>query len=183
MRSGSEDFNSLYPEPPQGVFPSPSLTMNHHMSPEGFFRRQDCYPAHAVAFNHPGSLYTDAPFHSMFGDRMSPTMYTEDQDVHLSSSSSLSTTSGASAPSSAVGSPRSNHEHPPTIAEWPAPQCVSLSPGIVGHSDFFVPGEYSYPAGGMDEFAQFEFTHSKPSFVGELLLDFHFSTRHHAQAA
>ncbi|EFX01414.1 c2h2 finger domain containing protein [Grosmannia clavigera kw1407] len=166
MRSGSEDFNSLYPEPPQGVFPSPSLTMNHHMSPDGFFRRQDCYPTNTVAYNHPGAtLYTDAPFHpSMFGDRLSPTMYADDQDVHLSSSS-LSTTSGASAPSSAVGSPRSNHDHPPTITEWPAPHCLSVSPGIVGHNDFFVPSEYSYPTSNMEEFAQFEFAHGKPSYV------------------
>lgn len=164
MPSGPEDFNSLYPEPPQAAFPSPALSMNQNMSPDSFFHRQTCYPTNPVTYaQHPSPLYQDS-FQNMFGDHMSPNMYAEDTDVQLSSSG-LSTTSGASAPSSAVGSPRPNHDVLPTVTEWPAQPCVSVSPGIVGQTDFFVPSEYSYHTSNMDEFAQFEFPDPKTGFV------------------
>ncbi|KAL1912360.1 hypothetical protein Sste5344_001800 [Sporothrix stenoceras] len=168
MSNGSDDYNSLYPEPPQGVFASPSMSTNQHMSPSRFFPRtqQNFLPPTSGAFDDGsnGILYTtDLPFTSMFGDHMSPTMYYEDSEM-LISSSSLSTASGPSAPSSAVGSPRSHHDIPTSVPEWPAPQVLSVSPNIVSQGDFFGPGEYSYTNSHMDEFAHFEFPQPK-SFI------------------
>lgn len=166
MRSSSEDFSSLYPEPPHGVFSSPHLNIGQQMSSEGFFQQShpDCYPSTSVAFNNSSVLYSEAPFTSMFGDHMSPTMYHEDPEMHVSSS--LSTASGPSAPSSAVGSPRSHHDLPAAVSEWPAPQGLSVSPNIVSQGDFYAPGEYSYSNSHMDEITHFEFPQPK-SFVAD----------------
>ncbi len=116
-----------------------------------------------MAFATGSILFPETPF-TMFGDHMSPAMYQEDSDMRISSSS-LSSASGPSAPSSAVGSPRSHHDMLPAVPEWPAPQCLSVSPNIVNQGDFFTPGEYSYSNSHLEEFTHFEFPQPK-SFVG-----------------
>ncbi|EPE09688.1 zinc c2h2 finger domain containing protein [Ophiostoma piceae UAMH 11346] len=188
MAQRSDEYNSLYPEPPHGTFHSPALSsnanpvnqsINQHMSP--FYQQRmshDFYahaatttaattpvPSSASAFDILDGLYTETSLTAMLGDQMSPTMFHEDPDMRTSS---LSTGSGPSAPSSAVGSPRSHHSIPPTAApEWPAGANMSVSPNIVQQGDFFVSGEYSLSSGyHNDEFTHFEFPQPK-SFVAD----------------
>ena len=173
MRPDSEDY-SCYPEPPpQGLFtPAPS-TMDMTMAPDAYvtFSRQshDCFPAAAAAttMGFDGSvLSAEAPY--MLSSDRPPPMY-QDDDLRLPSSN-LSTASVPSAPSSAMGSPRSNHGQPMPVAEWTAPQGLGVSPGIVGQHDYFATGTEYAPFGQqMDEFppAHFEFAQPKPGFVGE----------------
>ena len=169
MDSRTDDYNSLYPEPPHGVFASPSINTNQHMSPNRFFPG-----ATPQAFLHPATttfddgsaiVYSDLPITSMFGDQMSPAMFYDDSEMRTSS---LSTASGPSAPSSAVGSPRSHHDIPTSVPEWPAPQVLNVSPSIVSQGDFFGPGEYSYTH-SMDEYTHTHFDFPQPgkSFIGK----------------
>ncbi|CAK7222035.1 hypothetical protein SEUCBS140593_004765 [Sporothrix eucalyptigena] len=169
MSNGPDDYNSLYPEPPQGVFASPSMNANQHMSPNRFFpgAPQTFIPPTTTAFDDGSAIiYADLPFTSMFGDHMSPTMFYDDSEMRTSS---LSTASGPSAPSSAVGSPRSHHDVPTSVPEWPAPQVLSVSPNIVSQGDFFGPGEYSY-TGSLDEYTHFEFPQPAKSFIDPTIL-------------
>ena len=184
-----DDYSSLYPEPPHGIFHSPTLSSNgipvdqsigQHMSP--FYDQHmahDFYahaatataattpvPSSASAFDAFDSLCTETSLTALLDDHMSPTMFLEDPDMRTSS---LSTGSGPSAPSSAVGSPRSHHSILPTAAapEWPAGASTGVSPDIVQQGDFFVSGEYSLAGGYNDEFTHYEFPQPK-SFVSEL---------------
>ncbi|OAA56978.1 c2h2 finger domain containing protein [Niveomyces insectorum RCEF 264] len=166
MRGVSEDLDSLYPEPPQAVFPSPPLSINQHLSPDNFFPRAqtECFAPNSMAFNNASILLPDTPFTGIFADYLSSTLYQEDAEMQVLSSS-LSTVSGPSAPSSAIGSPRSHHDMSSTVPEWPAPQCASVSPNILSQGDFLAPGDYGYSNNHLDEFTHFEFPPPPKSFV------------------
>ena len=153
MSNDPEDFNTHYPEPPQGVATFGPIDMS-------------LYPP-AMGFDSNG-LYVEQQPTFMFDSRMSPGMYPEDGEMRVPSSN-LSNASIPSAPSSAVGSPRSNHGQPAPVPGWPGPH-MGMSPGIVGQTEYFANGtEYSFAGPGMDDFPPFAFTDTKPpGFVGEL---------------
>lgn len=162
-----EDFNTLYPEPPHGL--SSFSPMDLGLSPDAFgpYPRpgHENFPA-AMAFD--GSvLYADA-LYNMYG-KMSPGTYAEDREMPVASPN-RSTTSVPSAPSSAVGSPRSNHGHPAPLPDWvAAPHGLGVGPAIVGQGEYFMGTEYSFAVPGMEDFTNFDFTSTKPpGFVGEL---------------
>jgi hypothetical protein len=184
-----EDFNMMYPEPPQGVFSSNPIEMN--VSPDAFYPRQPAAGSHEfpTTANFDGrAMYTEAdqygmhkgyqhphpqyPQHHPHG-LMSPSLYPEDIDgAGRLPSSNLSTASCGSASSSNAGSPRSAHGQLQPV-EWAAPHGLGVSPGIVGQHDYFPANgnEYSYAGtgAGIEEYAAFEYAqHPKPGFVGEL---------------
>lgn len=124
---------------------------------------QELYTSPSTISYEP-SLYTaDAASNYLLNGPTSPGMYGDD----YLPSSSLSTASALSAPSSAVGSPLSNHGQI-GIADWTV-QGLGIQPGIA-NSDFV---EFSaFGAHGLDDMAAFEFAslaHTK-SFVGKLFL-------------
>jgi hypothetical protein len=153
-----EDF-TLYPEPPQGVFSSAAMDMP--ITTESF----SAFPT-SMAYD-PSGLYAEAPNY-VYNGRSSPGAFPDDTEMRAPSSN-LST---ASAASSAVGSPQSNHGQLAPIPEWAGAHGLGVTPSIVGQNDYFPTGtEYSTFAPGMDEFTQppFDFNNSKaPGFVGEL---------------
>jgi len=160
MRTESQDY-SLYPEPPQGAFSSAPMDLGISTDAYGYPRPgAECFPT-TMAFD--GAIYAEAPY------GMSPHLYHEDAEMRVPSSN-LSTTSMNSAPSSVMGSPRSNHGQPAPVPEWAGPQGLGVSPGIVDQSEYFSPGtEYAPFPGHMDGFqTTFEFAQPKPGFVGEL---------------
>lgn len=146
-----------YPEPAQGIFSSAPVDMG--ISPESYVTYSR--PAHDVYPTTMGyetnSLYADGLY--MF----------QDDDLRVPSSN----LSSASASSSTMGSPVSNHGQLAPMPDWAAPHGLSGSPGIVDQSDYFATGtEYSF-APGMDGFnphyPHFDFPQAKgPGFVGEL---------------
>lgn len=169
LSSDPEEYNMLYPEPPQGAFGSAPMEMN--VSPDTYYPRVSAqeYPT-TMPFDA-SALYTETPYgvFAKANGLMSPGMYADDGEMRLPSSN-LSVASNGSAPSSAHGSPRSAHQ---PVPEWGGAQGL---PGIVGQGDYFAPGaEYSFaPAPSMDEFnAAFEYAqqHSKPpGFVDPSLI-------------
>ncbi|KAL8396753.1 hypothetical protein RB594_003726 [Gaeumannomyces avenae] len=166
LSSDPEDYNMLYPEPPQGAFGSAPLEMN--VSPDAYYPRVSAQEYPTTMHFDASALYTETPY-GVFAKPnglMSPAMYADDGEMRLPSSN-LSIASNGSAPSSAHGSPRSAHQ---PVPEWAGAHAL---PGIVGQGDYFAPGaEYSFaPAPSMDEFsAAFEYAqqHSKPpGFVAD----------------
>ncbi|KAL8396754.1 hypothetical protein RB594_003726 [Gaeumannomyces avenae] len=169
LSSDPEDYNMLYPEPPQGAFGSAPLEMN--VSPDAYYPRVSAQEYPTTMHFDASALYTETPY-GVFAKPnglMSPAMYADDGEMRLPSSN-LSIASNGSAPSSAHGSPRSAHQ---PVPEWAGAHAL---PGIVGQGDYFAPGaEYSFaPAPSMDEFsAAFEYAqqHSKPpGFVDPSLI-------------
>ena len=168
MRS-EDDFNTLYPEPPQGPFSSaPSVEL---LSPEAFaYQRpgQDCFVASTGM--ETAVMYAEAPYNHLFHGNMSPHMYTDDGDMQ-GLSSNMSTASIPSAPSSDHGSPRSSHGQPGPLPGWSAPHGLGVSPGIVGQHEYFAMGtEYSYAPQDDYPAAFAEFAQPKPGFVDPSIL-------------
>lgn len=168
MSEEHEQYASLYPDPPQGPFSAVGIDMG--IPSNAYYPRlsQDL-PTTMSAFEQIPFAF-DGPGHwSSYGSRMSPPMFQEDREMGVPSN--MSTASVPSAPSSAVGSPRSTHGHPASIPEWAAPQGVAMgSPGIVSH-DYFAGTEYSFaPQQGMEDLAPFAYADASkpPGFVGEL---------------
>ena len=149
----------LYPEPPpHSGYASPPLDMD--MSPDAFG-----FP-HGISEGFPSAgfdpMYTDAT-HFIHKGRTSPTnTYHDEGDVRMPPSSNLSTASAPSAPSSTVGSPHSNPGQLAFMPEYQQHTGLGVSPGIVGHGEYFNGTEY-YSGPGMEEFIHLE---SKP--IGEL---------------
>lgn len=187
LNSKHQHFNTMnYPEPPQGVFASPPLDMG--LSPESYYSTR---PSHHEAAYHQhhqqttmaygnGSLYaSEAPY--MYGGgntnngRSSPSMYPEDGDMRVPSSN-LST---ASASSSTVGSPLSNHgQLAPMIPEWAQHQGLGVvSPVIVDHQggggDYFANADYFQPAGMVDGYIDFVPAPKGPGFVDPTMIHHH----------
>lgn len=170
-RQGSEEHqfhhhSALYPDPPHAAFSAAPLDMG--LSADAYFPRlsQDL-PTSMAAFDHmPFAM--DGPTSWAYG-AMSPPTFPDDRELGIASN--MSTGSVPSAPSSAVGSPRSTHGQPAQVPEW-APQGVAMSPGIVGSHDYFAGTEYSFAPPGMEDLASFAFTadasSKPPGFVGEL---------------
>ncbi|RDA88948.1 hypothetical protein CP532_0675 [Ophiocordyceps camponoti-leonardi (nom. inval.)] len=153
-----------YPEPPRHAFASPQLGMG--MCAEaaafgagsGLTRGREMYPTTATTTGpamggfDPASLYGDA---YVLG-RASPGSYREDGDMRLPSSG-LSTASAPSAPSSAMGSPQSNHGQLSAAAEWTTtPGGLAVQPSIVGN-DYMAGAEY-FSGAGIDDLGGFDFT-------------------------
>ncbi|KAI1639770.1 hypothetical protein F4809DRAFT_76230 [Biscogniauxia mediterranea] len=144
--SHEQDF-MLYPDPPSHTsYASPPMDVG--MSSEGFG-----YDA--------SSMYADPNL--MYHGRTSPGMYPDDGEMHLPPSN-MSTASGASAPSSTVGSPNSNHGQ---LAFMPEYHTATINPSIVGSADYYTGTEYSAYASGMDDFSMtFD---NKPNFDPSLI--------------
>ncbi len=182
MRNDSPDYSpdySPYSEP-HSVFPSPAMEL---LTQDGFdFSRpaHECFPAHMAAAFDGSIVYADPSYHPLMHERMSP-LYPDDRAMRPPN---LSTASVTSAPSSAHGSPRSNHGQPAPVPEWAGPQGLGVSPGIVGQHDYYATGtEYATFPGHMDDFptAPFDFPQPKAAgFVGELD---HVPRSHHLQHA
>ncbi|PFH61304.1 hypothetical protein XA68_17721 [Ophiocordyceps unilateralis] len=167
------DSYGRYPEPPRHAFASPPLGMG--MANEATFgglARRELYPGGTTTTGlggfDPASLYGDA-YVLGGGGRASPGSYREDGDMRLSSSG-LSTASAPSAPSSAMGSPQSNHGQLSAAAEWTAPGGLAVQPSIVGN-DYMAGTEY-FSGAGMDDIGGFDFTvgHAAKTFVDPSLI-------------
>ncbi|UNI24443.1 hypothetical protein JDV02_010186 [Purpureocillium takamizusanense] len=158
-----------YPEPPQHAFTSPPMDMGLTADSAfgaGFPRSgQDAYPA-ATTMGFEASLYADTPNYLVNG-RASPGSYHDDSDMRLPSSS-LSSASAPSAPSSAIGSPQSNHGQLGGVAEWNA-QGMAVQPSIVGN-DYITGTEY-FPGTSMEDLGAFNFAASQTkTFVDPSLI-------------
>lgn len=146
----NDDYTS-YPEPPQNTFASAS-PMDIGVT----------YPPTTTSLSFEPSLYAETSNY-ILNAQTSPGAYPEDGDMRLSSSG-LSSSSIPSAPSSAVGSPQSNHGQL-GLPDWNH-QAMAVQPGIVGN-DYMAGAEYFHgPGPGMDDFTSFDFGQSK-SFVGK----------------
>lgn len=146
-----DDFTARYTEPSHGVFTTGPMGMS--IPAEAF----NGFPT-TVAFEP--ALYADAAPNYMLNGGASPNICADESDMRLPSSS-LST---ASATSSNIGSPLSNHGQMGAAPDW-HPQGLGVQPGIVGN-DYMTSSEYSgFAAPGMEELA-YDFTHNK-GFVGE----------------
>lgn len=159
-----EHFSSVYPDPPQNTF---SSGIDMGLASDAYFPRlgQE-FPPLMTGFDHI-PYATEGPNGWSYAGRMSPPMFQEDREIGIPSNNSP--TSVPSAPSSAVGSPRSNHGQPAPIPGWVGPQGVTMSPGIVSH-DYYTGTEYSFAPQGIEDLAPFAFpdTSKPPGFVGEL---------------
>ncbi|KJZ75685.1 hypothetical protein HIM_04842 [Hirsutella minnesotensis 3608] len=148
-----------YPDPPRNAFASPSLGMS--MTPEtifaGTFPRsgRDLYPSHtsapsAAAANAMGleaSFYGDAANYVL--GRASPTSHPEENDMRLPSSG---LSSAPSAPSSAMGSPQSNHGQLSAASDW-SNHGLAVQPSIMSN-DYMAGAEY-FSGAGMDDMGGF----------------------------
>lgn len=170
-----------YPEPLRNAFASPPLGMN--MAPDstfvggggggggGSFPRRDMYPATAstaaaatpsaatAAMGFEASLYGESANYVLNG-RASPGSYPDEGDMRLPSSG---LSSAPSAPSSAMGSPQSNHGQLGALHEWSA-HGLAVQPGIVGN-DYI---EY-FSGTGMEDLGGFVDFQTNKTFVGTLL--------------
>lgn len=161
-----EQFGSVYPDPPQSTFSAAGIDIS--LAPDAYFPRMGQeFPTMMSGFDH--IPYAPEGLNGWsYGGRMSPPIFQEDRELGIPSNNSP--TSVPSAPSSAVGSPRSNHGQPAPIPEWAGPQGVAMSPGIVGSHEYYTGTEYSFAPQGMEDLAPFAFadTSKPPGFVGEL---------------
>ncbi|TVY30025.1 hypothetical protein LHYA1_G002546 [Lachnellula hyalina] len=141
----------LYPDP-QNMF-SPAFPFMQNIQMENSYPRNfEGFPA-SSPFNSTTMYATEAP------------QYLESPELR-GAPSNYSTASGASAASSAVGSPHSVNGHNVPIPEW-APQGLGLNPSIVGYDSYPSGNEYSFTPSGMEEF-DLNFNSAKPNgFVGE----------------
>ncbi|KAK3685677.1 hypothetical protein B0T22DRAFT_382630 [Podospora appendiculata] len=181
----AEDFSTMsYPEPPQGFVSGP---MDLGLSPDSYSSYPHSHSSHSRPSHHEyatttsmgysdsnGSLYAEAgPYMYHGGGKSSPGMYPDDGDMRVPSSN----LSIASASSSNMGSPLSNHGQLAPIPEWAAaPHGLGVSPGIVDQNDYFPGTEYSFTPSAIEGFNHpgFEFAaaqHSKgPGFVDPSLI-------------
>jgi len=95
----------------------------------------------------------------------------ESPELRAGASSNYSTASGASAASSAIGSPPSVQGHIASVPEWATSSLGPNHPNIVRFDSFSHNGnEYNFPPSGMEEFA-LEFDPAKPDdFVDPSIL-------------
>jgi len=134
---------------------SPSFPFLHGVnmennSPYSFPRTQEGLPS--SGYNSATMYATEAP------------QYLESPELRAAPSN-YSTASGASAASSAMGSPHSINVVP--VPEW-APQGLGLNPSIVGYDSYPHGNEYTFTPSGMEEFDLNFNAAAKPnSFVGE----------------
>lgn len=167
MSEEQEQYGSLYPDPPQGPFSAVGIDMG--LTSDAYYPRftQDL-PTAMSGFEQIPFAFDGPVGWSSYGGQMSPPLFQEDREMGVPSN--MSTASAPSAPSSAVGSPRSAHGQPAPMPEW-AHQGVAMgSPGIVSH-DYFAGTEYSFaPPQGMEDIAPFAYADASkpPGFVGEL---------------
>lgn len=167
MSEEQEQYSSLYPDPPHGPFSAVGIDMG--LTSDAYYPRftQDL-PTAIHGFEQIPFAFDGPVGWSSYGGQMSPPLFQEDREMGVPSN--ISTASVPSAPSSAVGSPRSTHGQPAPMPEW-AHQGVAMgSPGIVSH-DYFTGTEYSFaPTQGMEEMAPFAYADASkpPGFVGEL---------------
>lgn len=174
MSEEHEHYGSIYPDPPQGAFsaapPQPAFaaapTIDMGLTSDAYYPRmsQDL-PTTMSGFEHI-PFVSDGPAGWSYGAGMSPPMFQDDREMGVPSN--ISTASAPSAPSSAVGSPRSTHGQPAPMPDW-APSGV-VSPGIVGSHEYYAGTEYSFAPTGMEDLAPFAYadTSKPPGFVGEL---------------
>ncbi|TVY13623.1 Metallothionein expression activator [Lachnellula arida] len=142
----------LYPDPQNMFSPSFPFIMQNIQMENSYPRNLEGFPA-SSGFNSATMYPAEAP------------QYLESPELR-GAPSNYSTASGASAASSAVGSPHSVNGHNVPVPEW-APQGLGLNPSIVGYDSYPSGNEYSFTPSGMEEF-DLSFNSAKPnSFVGE----------------
>ncbi|CAK7568392.1 MAG: hypothetical protein SEPTF4163_006380 [Sporothrix epigloea] len=169
MSNETEDYKSLYQEHHQAVFASPSLIADSHISSNYFFpgaAPQAYLPPTSTAYDAGNPIiYSDSTFTSQFGEHMSPNMLLDDFDY---CTSSLSADSGPSTTSSTVGSPLSYHDMPTSVPDLSIPNCLSVSPNIASHNDFYGLGEYSYSNSLNEyEYVHFDISQSDKPFIAD----------------
>lgn len=174
MSNETEDYKSLYQEHHQAVFASPSLIADSHISSNYFFpgaAPQAYLPPTSTAYDAGNPIiYSDSTFTSQFGEHMSPNMLLDDFDY---CTSSLSADSGPSTTSSTVGSPLSYHDMPTSVPDLSIPNCLSVSPNIASHNDFYGLGEYSYSNSLNEyEYVHFDISQSDKPFIGKFYFFF-----------
>jgi hypothetical protein len=155
MSHDRDDFNMNYAQPSHFTSPpmDPALEMDLPPESYGAYPPREAYPT-TMAYDGTAIYAAEAPY-----------MYPEDSDMRVPSSN-LST---ASASSSNMGSPLSNHcQLAPMTNEWATPHGLGVSPGIVDQSEYFSGHDYSFGHGIEGYNAQFEFVPAKgPGYVGE----------------
>lgn len=173
MSEEHDQYGSMYPDPPQAAFSAAptqpafsAAALELGLSSDAYYPRmsQDLPTTTMGAFEHI-PFVSDGPASWPYGSVMSPPTFQEDREMGMPSN--MSTASAPSAPSSAVGSPRSAHGQPAPVPDW-ATQGV-MSPGIVSH-EYYTGTEYSFAPTGMEDLAPFAYadTSKPPGFVGEL---------------
>lgn len=166
MSHERDDFNMSYPQTSHFASPPMDPALDMDLSPEsyGAYPPREAYPT-TIAYDGTAIYAPEAPYNMYNAGRSSPGMYPEDADMRVPSSN-LST---ASASSSNMGSPLSNHGQLAPMAEWTAPHGLGVSPGIVDQNEYFPSGhDFSFGHGIEGYNAQFEFVPAKgPGFVGE----------------
>jgi hypothetical protein len=165
MHNDTEELDfPLYPDTNMFSQPFPFNTaQNFNIDPSTTYpRMQDSYPPFTGM--NSSTMYAEAPQYAL-----------ESPDLR-GAPSNYSTASGASATSSAMGSPHSIHGHVVPVPEW-APQGLGLNPSIVGYDNYPHGNEYTFQTSGMDEFA-LEFNPGKPNgFVDPSILHPQYSAR------
>ncbi|KAK1833366.1 zinc finger protein PLAG1 [Podospora conica] len=159
-----------YPEPPQ--YGNTPVALSPEAYPS-YPRQPSLEYATSMGYEANGPVYAETPF--MYHAKSSPGgMYGDDSSDMRVPSSNLSI---ASASSSNIGSPLSNHGALAPIPEWAAATHAhhGATPGIVDHQgDYHYPGsEYSFAPGSIhDGFNQtFDFVPAKgPGFVDPSLI-------------
>ena len=148
------DF-SLYPDPQNLYQQHPfafNAMQNFEMDQNNSYTFAREFPSN-TAFDS-NTMYSEAPYHNLESPELRAVP------------SNYSTASGASAASSAMGSPHSIHGHVVPQPEW-APHGLGLNPDIVPFDGFSQSNEYNFAHSGMEEFAALEFPAKPHSFVGE----------------
>jgi hypothetical protein len=169
MNMNEESDYVLYPEVSQQLY-SPEMFSMNNMQSFGLDPNAYSYPPRQAHDSYPnvgamaaGQMYAEVP--QFMSGKHSPNPFAMESPELRAPPSNLSTASGPSAPSSAMGSPYSNHGHAvPHIPEW-SNQGLGINPSIVGF-DNFGPQDYTFAPSGMEpDFAFHDM--NKPSFVGE----------------
>lgn len=163
MGSPEDTDFPLFPDQPQNPFLQQTYVnmQNFEVDHYGFARATPHAPYPSASGFPSNAMYAEV-------DPSASSYALESPELRAGASSNYSTASGASATSSAMGSPPSIQGHGASVPEW-APSALGPNPGIVRFDSFSHNGnEYNFPpASGMEEFA-LEFDPSKPDdFVGE----------------
>lgn len=175
MSEEHDQYGSIYPDPPQGAFSaapsqpvfSAAAAIDMGLTSDAYYPRiGHDLPTTMGGFEHIPFVSEGPAGWSYVAGMSPPPMFHEDREMGVPSN--ISTASAPSAPSSAVGSPRSTHGQPAPMPDWASQGIVS--PAIVGTHECYSGTEYSFAPTGMEDLAPFAYadTSKPPGFVGEL---------------
>ena len=146
----------------QGIYEFDSSMQGYIDAPEFSHPRTSQDPYSVFSAFTGGPVYPEAAQQFVSG-KQSPHLPPFESPELRAPPSSLSTASGPSASSSAMGSPYSNPGQTAPVPEWTG---LGISPGIAGGAFESYHHEFSYPVSGMDELTFPDVTKSN-IFVGE----------------